>query len=61
MDKKSELIEELKKTKTGNEFLKCTECENYNHEKHYCPTFCEVIRNTCKENKEYYIELLQEM
>ena len=39
----------------------CTKCENYNQEKHNCPTFCEVIRETCKENKEYYIELLQDM
>ena len=40
---------------------KCTDCENYDNAMHYCPTFCEVIRNTCRENKEYYIEQLEEM
>lgn len=33
---------------------KCTECENYNHEKHYCPKFCDVIRDTTNEIKEFY-------
>ena len=33
---------------------KCTDCEEYNHEKHYCPKFCDVIRETTKEMQEYY-------
>lgn len=33
---------------------KCTDCNEYNHEKHYCPKFCDVIRNTTKEMQEYY-------
>lgn len=33
---------------------KCTDCEEYNHEKHYCPKFCDVIRNTTEEMQEFY-------
>lgn len=33
---------------------KCTACEEYNQEKHYCPKFCDVIRDTTKEMQEYY-------
>ena len=33
---------------------KCTDCEEYNHEKHYCPKFCDVIRDTTKEMQEFY-------
>lgn len=33
---------------------KCTDCNEYNQEKHYCPKFCDVIRNTDKEMREYY-------
>ena len=29
----------------------CDNCENYNQEKHCCPTYCEVIRNSCEEDK----------
>lgn len=33
---------------------KCPDCNEYNQEKHYCPKFCDVIRNTTKEMQEYY-------
>ena len=33
---------------------KCTDCNEYNQEKHYCPKFCDVIRETDKEMREYY-------
>ena len=33
---------------------KCTDCNEYNHEKHYCPKFCNVIRDTTKEIQEFY-------
>ena len=33
---------------------KCTDCEEYNQEKHYCPKFCDVIRETTKEMQEFY-------
>lgn len=33
---------------------KCTDCNEYNHEKHYCPKFCDVIRDTTKEIQEFY-------
>ena len=32
----------------------CTDCKEYNKEKHYCPKFCNVIRETDKEMREYY-------
>lgn len=33
---------------------KCPDCEEYNQEKHYCPKFCDVIRDTTKEMQEFY-------
>jgi len=33
---------------------KCTDCNEYNQEKHYCPKFCDVIRETTKEIEEFY-------
>lgn len=33
---------------------KCTDCKEYNKEKHYCPKFCDVIRNTTKEMQAFY-------
>lgn len=33
---------------------KCIDCNEYNQEKHYCPKFCDVIRETDKEMREYY-------
>lgn len=33
---------------------KCTDCKEYNQEKHYCPKFCDVIRDTTKEIEEFY-------
>jgi hypothetical protein len=33
---------------------KCTDCKEYNQEKHYCPKFCDVIRDTTKEMQEFY-------
>ena len=32
----------------------CTDCNEYNQEKHYCPKFCDVIRDTTKEMQEFY-------
>ena len=29
--------------------MNCLECEEYNHEKYYCPIFCDVIRQTVNE------------
>ena len=29
--------------------MDCLECEEYNHEKYYCPKYCEVIRGALKE------------
>ena len=34
--------------------IRCTDCEEYNQEKHYCPKFCDVIRDTTKEMQEFY-------
>jgi len=34
--------------------IKCTDCNEYNQEKHYCPKFCDVIRETTKEMQEFY-------
>ena len=34
--------------------IKCTNCNEYNQEKHYCPKFCDVIRDTTREMQEYY-------
>lgn len=31
--------------------MTCLECEEYDHEKNYCPLFCEVIRGTLSELK----------
>ena len=33
---------------------KCTDCNEYNQEKHYCPKFCDVIRETTEEMQEFY-------
>lgn len=33
---------------------KCTDCNEYNQEKHYCPKFCDVIRDTTTEMQEFY-------
>lgn len=33
---------------------KCTDCNEKNQEKHYCPKFCDVIRDTTKEMQEFY-------
>ena len=30
----------------------CVECEAYNKEKHHCPKFCKVIKETVKEIEE---------
>lgn len=34
--------------------VKCTDCNEYNQKKHYCPKFCDVIRDTTKETQEFY-------
>ena len=34
--------------------VKCTDCKEYNQDKHYCPKFCDVIRDTTKELQEFY-------
>lgn len=33
---------------------KCTDCNEYNQEKQYCPKFCDVIRETDEEMRECY-------
>lgn len=33
---------------------KCPDCEEYNHEKHYCPKFCDVIREITNEMQDFY-------
>lgn len=35
------------------EFSSCYECKDYDHEKHYCPRFCKVIRETLKERSSH--------
>ena len=30
--------------------MTCLECEEYNHEKKYCPKFCYVIRDVLNES-----------
>lgn len=30
----------------------CTECEEYDTERHFCPKYCEVIRKTVEEAKQ---------
>lgn len=42
----SELLEEDEQTDS------CLDCPSYDKEKHYCPRFCEVIRNALKEIEE---------
>lgn len=42
----SEELEEVIQTKS------CLDCPMYDKEKHYCPRFCEVIRNALKEIEE---------
>ena len=32
-------------------YMTCTEGPHYDHEKHYCPKFCSVIRDTLDETK----------
>ena len=37
---------------TGEQMIErtnCLECDEYNHEKYYCPIFCDVIRQTVNE------------
>lgn len=29
--------------------MNCLECNEYNHEKYYCPKFCDVIREAVKD------------
>lgn len=33
----------------SKDYQTCLECEEYNHEKHYCPLFCDVIREAVKD------------
>lgn len=37
-------------------FKWCTDCREYNQEKHCCPRWSKVIRNTVEEMKQEYIE-----
>lgn len=39
----------------------CKDCNKYDKEKNSCQEFCEVIRRTCEENKQWYVNLLQNM
>lgn len=38
-------------SKCDETYMTCTECPHYDHEKHYCPKFCSVIRDTLDETK----------
>lgn len=40
------LITESEETDTQ----KCHDCADYNQEKHYCPKYCDLIRNTMNDN-----------
>lgn len=39
-------------TEYGECYKDCTECEAYDNEKHHCPKFCKVIKETVKEIEE---------
>lgn len=36
----------------------CTECEDYDSERHYCPKYCEVIQKTLEESQPEIDEIL---
>ena len=39
----------LKAQPCNEDYPTCTECEHYDSEKHYCPRFCQVIKDTLAE------------
>lgn len=38
---------------------KCLECEYYDKEKHYCPFFCQLIRETLNEAISFELEQIK--
>ena len=56
LDNRIMVLEQIDNAPTVEERLdqKCTDCNEYNQEKHYCPKFCDVIRDTTKEMQEFY-------
>ena len=42
-------IEALEAQPCIEDYPTCTECEHYDREKHYCPRFCQVIKDTLAE------------
>ena len=42
-------IEALEAQPCIEDYPTCTECEHYDSEKHYCPRFCQVIKDTLAE------------
>ena len=50
----NEAIEIVKQEAEKHEecYKDCGECEAYDKEKHYCPKFCKVIKETVKEIEE---------
>lgn len=37
----------------------CTDCKEYDYQKHYCPRFCRVIRKTVEELKSEQPEIIR--
>lgn len=44
-------IEALEAQPCIEDYPTCTECEHYDSEKHYCPRFCQVIKDTLAETQ----------
>lgn len=42
-------IKTLEQQTCIEDYPTCTECEHYDREKHYCPRFCQVIKDTLAE------------
>lgn len=42
-------IKALEQQPCIEDYPTCTECEHYDSEKHYCPRFCQVIKDTLAE------------
>ena len=42
-------IKALEQQPCIEDYPTCTECEHYDNEKHYCPRFCQVIKDTLAE------------
>ena len=51
LDKAIEIVKQ-EATEYEECYKDCGECEAYNKEKHHCPKFCKVIKETVKEIEE---------